>query len=212
MANENSFQLDKPASPAVWDNTTDEQKKATGVGWVSWPSNGSGGNSIAVSTSVARRCPPSSNPGLMVLRVHHSIPHNRQSRSQKWLRATPAKGHVTIWWSHGWGKILGYHAEGVVIGAFKRDVIGLTPAGEKYVYRRAEDWLRNKIKSETPAKPEPPKSAKPDPKSVRTPMRRVQAGVVNVSPSPSSRQSSVARGISLAHERAESRFADGSCV
>lgn len=111
-------------------------------------------------------------------------PHNRQSRSQKWLRATPAKGHVTIWWSHGWGKILGYHAEGVVIGAFKRDVIGLTPAGEKYVYRRAEDWLRNKIKSETPAKPEPPKSAKPDPKSVRTPMRRVQAGVVKRKPIP----------------------------
>lgn len=83
-------------------------------------------------------------------------PHNRQSRSHRYMRMSVGAGHVTIWWSHGWGTILGYHADGVVIGAYKRDVIGLTPAGERKVAREALDWWRrNHPKKRAPARSKP---------------------------------------------------------
>lgn len=38
-------------------------------------------------------------------------PHQPESRTQKWIRASISQrnGTVTLWWSHGWGQILGYH-------------------------------------------------------------------------------------------------------
>ncbi len=56
-------------------------------------------------------------------------PHRTESRTYKWVRASVsrAKGTVSVFWSHGWQKILTYHAEGRVIGTYKRDVIGFPP-------------------------------------------------------------------------------------
>lgn len=53
-------------------------------------------------------------------------PHYGQSRAVRWLRdsAGAKAGTVTLWWSHGWGEVLGYHARGEVKGAPTRDVIG----------------------------------------------------------------------------------------
>jgi len=97
-------------------------------------------------------------------------PHNRQSRSHSYMRMSVGGAHVTIWWSHGWGTILGYHAIGVVIGAYKRDVIGLTPAGERKVAREALDWWRRN---------HPKRKAKAASKPKREPARpeRAPAGV-----------------------------------
>ncbi len=50
-------------------------------------------------------------------------PHHDRSRSEKWIRTSKGRDHVTIHWSHGWGVILGYHADGMVIGAPIRDII-----------------------------------------------------------------------------------------
>jgi hypothetical protein len=80
-------------------------------------------------------------------------PHQADSRAQKWLRATPGSsaGTITLWWSHGWGQILGYHARGEVRGAPVRDVIGLTPADlDKFHARARREW---KAASGTSAKP-----------------------------------------------------------
>lgn len=83
-------------------------------------------------------------------------PHNRTSRTHTRMRASMGKAHVTVWWSHGWGTILGYHADGVVIGAYKRDHIGLTPAGERKVYRQVDDyWRRIRPKQKAPARSKP---------------------------------------------------------
>lgn len=54
-------------------------------------------------------------------------PHYGDSRVVRLMRASVGKGHVTIWWGSGWGKILGYHRDGA--GHLPvRDVIGLTPS------------------------------------------------------------------------------------
>lgn len=52
-------------------------------------------------------------------------PHRAASRAQKWIRASVGTGHVTLWWSHGWGQILGYHRAGSARLPV-RNVIGLT--------------------------------------------------------------------------------------
>ena len=42
-------------------------------------------------------------------------PHNDTSRSEKWIRTAVSvnRGTIAVFWSHGWGRILGYHREGV---------------------------------------------------------------------------------------------------
>jgi hypothetical protein len=40
------------------------------------------------------------------------VPHNAASRTSKWLRYSIRKDGVTLWWSHGWATILGYHRRG----------------------------------------------------------------------------------------------------
>src|SRR4051812_4100607 len=59
-------------------------------------------------------------------------PHQAESRSQKWLRASISHRNatVTLWWSHGWGRILNYHRDGNRHLPV-RDVIGLTPADRR---------------------------------------------------------------------------------
>lgn len=176
MADSNTFKLDRYPKGDLWDSATEAERKGywrklgeLGIARKRWELNRGldvdGKQMIPVQQP---RPDGADGPPLS--------PHTAGSRSQKWLRATAGKSHVTIWWSHGWGRILGYHADGVVIGAYRRDVIGLTPAGLKKVYEEAERWFKRTVK---PAKPKPPpKPATPPPepaKPTRLPMRRVIA-------------------------------------
>jgi hypothetical protein len=54
-------------------------------------------------------------------------PHQAASRAQKWIRVAVGRGHVTLYWSHGFGRIIGFQGDGLVKGAPARDVRGLSP-------------------------------------------------------------------------------------
>jgi hypothetical protein len=74
-------------------------------------------------------------------------PHTAESRTRKWLRVSIGlkSGTITLWWSHGWGQILGWHGAGLVRGAPVRDVIGLTSADLKKLHDEMRlYWLRLK--------------------------------------------------------------------
>lgn len=87
-------------------------------------------------------------------------PHRPESRSQKWLRSSIGMkaGTITLWWSHGWGEILGYHARGEVIGAYLRDVIGLTAASRNALKLEMRRWWAavNRNGGTAPAARRPP--------------------------------------------------------
>ncbi len=68
-------------------------------------------------------------------------PHAAGSRTRRLLAFAVAKAHLTLYWRSGWGKILGYHAEGA--GHLPvRDVIGLSKADERTIRDRAWTWWR----------------------------------------------------------------------
>lgn len=88
-------------------------------------------------------------------------PHRAESRTAKWLRSSVGlkAGSVTCWWSHGWGKVLGYHRAGIRsrVGLRRRDVIGLTPAGEKKVRDEARSsWRALTGQARAGRRPAPP--------------------------------------------------------
>lgn len=72
-------------------------------------------------------------------------PHRRESRSYKWVRTSVsrARGLVTVWWSHGWGRILGYHARGEVIGTFLRNLLDFPPGVLTWLKGRARALWRS---------------------------------------------------------------------
>jgi hypothetical protein len=72
-------------------------------------------------------------------------PHYGASRSVRLIRAHVGArgGTVTLAWSHGFGRILGYHAAGTVPGAPVRDVLGLTQASERWIKAEARAFWRN---------------------------------------------------------------------
>jgi len=75
------------------------------------------------------------------------VPAYTESRTLKWLRSSVnhAIGTVSLWWSHGWMEVLGYHAAGEVIGAPIRDVLGLSPSNERRLRDEARRfWLRSR--------------------------------------------------------------------
>ena len=75
-------------------------------------------------------------------------PHYGESRSVKWLRsaARKTKRGISLYWSHGWGRILGYHADGA--GRFGpvpvRDIRGLTRANERRLRSELSRWARSR--------------------------------------------------------------------
>jgi hypothetical protein len=81
-------------------------------------------------------------------------PHFGGSRSVKWLRAVPGRkaGTVTLYWSHGFGRILGYHARGEVIGAYIRDIIAFPPSIERTLKADARALWR---RMNAPPRPRP---------------------------------------------------------
>ena len=93
------------------------------------------------------------------------IPHRVDSRTWKRVRGSIGKGHVTIWWGAGWGKVLGYHREGA--GPLPvRDVIGFTPAGGRWLRDRARDYWRSIFGHGPPPHPtrlNAPRPARPKP-------------------------------------------------
>ncbi len=98
-------------------------------------------------------------------------PHDEGSRSQKWIRsqAAPSRRGVTLWWSHGWGAILGYHGDGLVRGAPVRDVRGLAPGRLRTLRRECRAWwdargrpARVSTPAKAPAPAKAPESARAD--------------------------------------------------
>lgn len=143
MASENSFRVAVLPDPVEWDRASVADRKAylKRLGEIAmerkhWELD------RALDANTGEKMPARQKPREDGADGPVLTPHNRQSRSHRYMRMSAGSGHVTIWWSHGWGTVLGYHADGVVIGAYKRDVIGLTPAGERKVAREALDWWR----------------------------------------------------------------------
>lgn len=165
MASENSFTLRVDFDAPEWAGITDARKREAlnvyaerVVARKHWELD------RALDADTGEKMPARQKPREDGASGPVLTPHNRQSRSHRYLRTSVGKSHVTVWWSHGWGKILGYHADGVVIGAYKRDVIGLTPAGERKVMRELLDWWRRvkpKGKSKPPPTPRPEKDDRP---------------------------------------------------
>lgn len=71
-------------------------------------------------------------------------PHYGESRSVKWIRDSPGLkgGTVTLWWSHGFGRILGYHARGEVVGAYLRNIIEFYPTALKRLQQDVRHYWR----------------------------------------------------------------------
>lgn len=107
-----------------------------------------------------RRMPPRVYPRADAATGPVLSPHETASRSWKRLRSTPAKDGVVLWWSHGWGRILSYHGEGLVIGAPARDVRGLAPARLAALKKGMAAWW---AKGHPDAKPAPKPKAGPKP-------------------------------------------------
>lgn len=87
------------------------------------------------------------------------IPHREESRAQSRLQATPTNDGVSIHWGN-FSRVIGYHKAGIRRadapgGIVVRDLVGLTPAGLKYVAMRA----RQRWRQDHPLRPAPPKPA-----------------------------------------------------
>jgi hypothetical protein len=68
-------------------------------------------------------------------------PHRSVSRFQKWLRSAFTADHATLFWSHGWARIVTYHA--VKRGPRSlpiRDVVGLSDASRRWVASNIRLW------------------------------------------------------------------------
>lgn len=80
------------------------------------------------------------------------VPHYAQSRTLRLLAMRVSENGVTLFWHSGhgrkqklpWATILGFHADGVVIGAYVRNTIGISPAGMRKIEREAKQWWRNR--------------------------------------------------------------------
>lgn len=76
-------------------------------------------------------------------------PHRAGSRAYRNLKTSIGlkAGTVTLWWAgrigrYGTGTILLFHALGVVIGAYQRDVLGIAPAGLRALQAEARRFWR----------------------------------------------------------------------
>jgi len=69
------------------------------------------------------------------------MPRREFSRSRRNLVVTSSDDSVTGRWRSGWGRIVGYHARGLVRGAPVRDIVGLTDQGLRFAIRQARrEW------------------------------------------------------------------------
>ena len=121
------------------------------------------------------------------------IPHYGDSRTNRLLAMKATVRGATLFWHAGmtkrcrvpWATILGYHADGVVIGAPVRDVIGFTDSGEKKVTDRGKTLWKTMVRTgeagkgvkPTPAeKPaaKPPKREAAPPRVTREPIEPVK--------------------------------------
>lgn len=112
-------------------------------------------------------------------------PHYAESRTRKWLRASIGikAGTVTLWWSHGWGTILGYHARKEVIGAPERNVIGLTSADEaKFNAEMRAYWRRVQGGGRIPTPPTPRTPTRPRTPTLPRPEREIAARHPEIAP------------------------------
>lgn len=83
------------------------------------------------------------------------VPHYAASRTLRLLAIRATEKGVTLFWHSGhgkrqklpWATILGFHADGLVIGAYVRNTIGISPAGMKKIEREAKQWWENRRKN-----------------------------------------------------------------
>lgn len=99
-------------------------------------------------------------------------PHYGESRSVKWLRASIGlkAGTVTLWWSHGFGVILGYHARGEVLHTYLRNVIGLTRSDLAKLKADCSRYWR-RLKNGGGEGPKQPRKPGPKPRTPALPKR-----------------------------------------
>lgn len=72
-------------------------------------------------------------------------PRRGNSRTRRLLAASPGQQGVTLWWRNGWGKILGFHAQGIRRKRCRpyvavRDVFGLAPTFLQRLQKRAASY------------------------------------------------------------------------
>jgi hypothetical protein len=70
-------------------------------------------------------------------------PHQAESRFQKYVAVRSTASGVTIFWMAGWAKVVGGHRSGNANGVV-RDVVGLSPASQRWVKESARRWWRNR--------------------------------------------------------------------
>lgn len=143
MANANAIRLDDLAPAAAW-RTADARTRRAFLGFARARASdrlkGQVGRGIGRDGKKLRRVRPASRPDGAT--GPPLDPHREKSRTIKWLRSSPAatRRGITLWWSHGWGKILGYHGDGLVKGAPVRDVRGLAPKEESALRSECAAW------------------------------------------------------------------------
>ena len=115
-------------------------------------------------------------------------PHYAESRTYRLLASHVTASGATIFWrAHGrvsWTTILGYHADGMVIGAPVRDTIGLSKAGWKKVAGEAKQLWQRQTRGASPAGSPPRPAPEPPPRLVRSPRPTPAAPVLAPVPAP----------------------------
>ena len=150
MASENAFTLDVAgwvgpawAKAPAWKRLATLQFVAERAKYLKLVELARG---IGVDGRKLARVKPSSRPDNAT--GEPLVPHRSESRSATRMRSSvgPARGTVAIWWSHSWGTILGYHADGLVRGAPVRDVIGLTAGDMRKLESAAMVYFRSGVR------------------------------------------------------------------
>jgi hypothetical protein len=68
------------------------------------------------------------------------LPHFSDSRFRTMLRYNATESGAKLYWAKPWARIVSFHARGEVRGAPARDVIGLSPASQEWVTKKAREW------------------------------------------------------------------------
>jgi len=74
-------------------------------------------------------------------------PHWSDSRFRTELRWQGTPDGAVLWWRSPWGKIVGYHARGMVRGAPARNVVGITAQGQERIKAKAVQWWASQVRT-----------------------------------------------------------------
>jgi len=74
-------------------------------------------------------------------------PHWSDSRFRTELRWQGTPDGAVLWWKSPWGRIVGYHAQGMVRGAPARNVVGITRQGQERIIAHAHKWWASQVRT-----------------------------------------------------------------